>query len=291
MTTESAPTPPPLPPTPAPQSRTTIAPKESQLSPSQIVADNFSTRLREFFAIAGLVAMHIFGKLDPIVAATIIAGIVLPIEVTRQIAKGRAAMANVTGGVATALAIFTALNKLLTFGAIGATALALVANCSAPQRTWDQSAHIAINTSTHALRTADTVLAELYTREARRAETIEQLDAVDARWHPAVVAERTAIASLLAAEHAVDTAVASGRSADKCLVRTLLLRARTHTDDALRIARDLGATIDPATESAIHVIEGVLASLAPACSSDGPTSSLELHRQAVESLLAYGSAR
>lgn len=157
---------------------------------------------------------------------------------------------------------------------VGLVSLA-VEGCSGAQRTWDQSAHIAVNTSTHALRMADTTINELYLREARQTHTIAALDAVDSRYHPALVAEETALASLQAAEHAIDTALVSGRSADKCLVRTLLIRARTHTADAIRIARALGAQIDENTVSSINAIEQVIASLAPSCpveSSSSPPS-------------------
>jgi hypothetical protein len=190
MSTEPLPTPPP--PVPAPQSRVTLVPpKEVQQSPSQIFADNASTRLREIVAIAGFVLMACLGKLDGLTAAGFMLAIVLPIEVTRQVAKGRAAAAAITsGGVATALAIFTALNKLLTLGAIGITAVALVAHCSASDV---HTQALVAHASSDGFNRAQEHVLDQYEQAGRaaarasccdRARMTTAVDAVDHAWVP-----------------------------------------------------------------------------------------------------------
>lgn len=145
-------------------------------------------------------------------------------------------------------------------------------SCGAAQRSWSDNAHIGVNLSTHGLRDADDAITTLYAAEARRAHTVEALNAVDARYQPALESEQVALASLRAAEHAIDTALLTGASDDKCRVYTLLLRAHTHTADAIRIARLLGVTIDDATVSSVNAIESALTSLAPSCGSSSSPS-------------------
>jgi hypothetical protein len=192
MSTEPLPTPPPV---PAPQSRVTLVPpKEVQQSPSQIFADNASTRLREIAAIAGFVLMACLGKLDGVTAVGAILAVVVPIEVTRQVAKGRAAVASITGGgVATALAIFATVNKALTLGAIGLTAVALVTHCSASDvRTQALVAHATADGFNRAQEHVLDQYEEAGRAAARasccdRARMTAAVDAVDHAWVPVIV--------------------------------------------------------------------------------------------------------
>lgn len=129
-----------------------------------------------------------------------------------------------------------------------AIAASVLHGCSAPQRTWDANARIGINSAAHVLRDVDSALAIVYQHEAHAATTLAQLDAIDARYAPAVTAERLARDALVDAEHAVDAAVATSSRDDRCRVRTAVVHANQLLVDAVRAARDLGATVPDAIE-------------------------------------------
>jgi hypothetical protein len=120
----------------APQSRTTLTPSKpapaATLTPAQTVADNLSTRLQGIVAIAAYIVLARWGLLPGTWAAGLIAATVLPVEVTRHIAKSLVGQAAARAGIATSLlGVFVAMHKLLTFGAFGAVTVAYLASCSA----------------------------------------------------------------------------------------------------------------------------------------------------------------
>jgi hypothetical protein len=119
---------------PAPQSRTTITPRAPQMTAAQMLADNVATRVREIAAMASLVMLAKWGLLPGQWAAIVIAAIVLPIEITRQVGKTIGARAAALGAGSGAVAFVVLLHKALTWGAIATVAVAAVTGCSAQQQ-------------------------------------------------------------------------------------------------------------------------------------------------------------
>lgn len=126
--------------------------------------------------------------------------------------------------------------------------LVLLAGCAH----WDTPVRAGINGTAHALRAVDTVLADRYTAESSGApfsggpssgSPAPDLTALEARYHPALDAERITLVALLAAESAVDTAVATGTATDKCRVRVALASLATETARVITLASGLGAPI------------------------------------------------
>lgn len=120
----------------------TPAPKPPSLKPPTVaptallVADNFSTRLREIAAIIGYVVLAHWGVIPGQWAAGLIALTVLPIEITRQIVKAVIAKSlsslgiEKTGGAALALLVAGGVVKatdLITWGSVGAAGIASIA--------------------------------------------------------------------------------------------------------------------------------------------------------------------
>jgi hypothetical protein len=123
MSAEPRPTPPPA----TPSQVQPIAPPKPQFTAAQLLVDNLSTRLREFGAFTAI-SLFVYWKAIPgLVGAAIIAAIVLPIEITRQLAKVGVARFGGGAGAAAMLGV-VALHKVLTWGAVGVGGAALVAS-------------------------------------------------------------------------------------------------------------------------------------------------------------------
>lgn len=116
-----APVPPPVSHPPAPR---------PALTPGQVLADNFSTRIRELAAMVMFLLLAKWGLIPGTWAAGLIALVVLPIEITRQLTKPFVARA-AGGGAALVLAglVVKAHQVFTTAGPLVALAVGL-AGCS-----------------------------------------------------------------------------------------------------------------------------------------------------------------
>jgi hypothetical protein len=154
---------------------------------------------------------------------------------------------------------------------VAALALLVVAaahGCGAPQRTFDQNAHIAINTAAHGLRLSDNILSPLY-QQARATDVAAAVQ----RFEGAARAESTALAVLQSLEHAAAIYAATNAAGDKCIMGVLAGSLKQALDDLLAAMRAAGVTVSPELISGAGLVGDLVAAIVPACSSPSPSPS------------------
>jgi hypothetical protein len=164
---------------------------------------------------------------------------------------------------------FATLHALLALVAacVLAVVLGMLAGGCTP-RPWQDTAHIAINAAAHGVAASDTLVAGAITRDAR--DTARSADQLEAHYRPAITALGALRASLVAAQGAVDTAVATQAAPDRCRALELIGRARALAEDLATALRAAGVTVPDEVPRAVRLAGELAASLSPRCEvSDG----------------------
>lgn len=146
----------------------------------------------------------------------------------------------------------------------------LFVGCGGTQhpRSWDQNAHIGINTSAHALVLLDRTLSAAAAHDTATGTP----DAVlVTRYQLAARAEQQALADLVLLEHGVDLAVATGAQPDRCRLAFLAQHAGQSIADLRAALSPLNVTLPADVSSAVPLLAAIVSDSANACPSGSPS--------------------
>lgn len=149
-------------------------------------------------------------------------------------------------------------------GVLLALALGLSQLACGP-RPWHQTAHIAINSAAYGVRAADTIVAQAIERDARTRDG----DSLERQYRPAITAMGAVRASLIAAQSAVDAAVATQSMPARCHARVLIDQARAAAEQLAVQLREAGVAVPDEVPRAVRLCGELAATLAPQCEPDG----------------------